>query len=369
MVAKYSGPYQDALPVDAYVSRSPATTTGDMLAQLQEFRRLQEFLTQLVNSADTPDDIRQQLNTFRTDDDDSGASSSKQESCADIPSTLQAYLQIVLRPERNSDKLVVNAWLIPDDGATDPAKRYQPLDLDETRKGSACELEAVPTVLNQFLDQALQYLAGQRYQLTLEVFLPLDHLCADVDSWELTDLFFEEETYLVGTKYPVIVRSQERLDPRYLASRLNQWHTNWDRVKLRLSNVPGPNDFEPLSAMDTCNWKQLGKILKQKLGLKLTCGLMDTTKKELFTCILKAASPIAIWPRQELPDLKHVEEIEQLIAAGPLLKLLETVRQKREDADCADCPTSHIGSHLALLWENPNRLTPDALAQLRPPGQ
>ena len=29
----------------------------------------------------------------------------------------------------------------------------------------------------------------------------------------------------------------------------------------------------------------------------------------------------------------------------------------------------HLGSHLAVIWENPYRLTPDAIARLIAPGQ
>ncbi|MGF1523889.1 MAG: hypothetical protein ACFBSF_16345 [Leptolyngbyaceae cyanobacterium] len=361
--------YQEVLPPDAEVSRPIATSFEGMVNQLQEFRRLQPFLQRLAEHPDTPETIRKQLNKLRQLDSGGESQEPQNASANERQSGCQAYLQIVLRPDLSSDGLVVNAWLIPDDTVQDPAKRYQPLDLDETQKGASCQIEAVPQVLNQFLNQALQYLRGQRYELTIEVFLPLDHLCADVDAWELADLFFEEDTYLLGTKYPVVVRSQERLDPRYLASRLNQWYTNWDRVKMRLSSISGQDDFEYLSQMDACNWKQLVKRLKQKLGLKLTCGLVDTQKKDLFTCLLKAALPIAIWPRLDLPEIDQGAEIEQLVASGPLLKLLTAVRQKREEADCADCPDSHLGSHLAVMWEDPYRLTPDALAQLRPPGQ
>jgi len=361
--------YQETLPPDAEVSRPKATSFEDMVVHLQEFRKLQAFLKRIADAPNVPDAIRQQLDELRQQEGEIGQKAQQQASASDPRPILKSYLQIVLRPNLSSDGLVVNAWLIPDESVHDPVKRYQPLDLNEMQKGSSCQIHEVPQVLNQFLNQALQYLTGQRYELTIEVFLPLDHLCTDVDAWELTDLFFEDETYLVGTKYSVIVRSQERLDPRYLASRWNQWNSNWERVKTRLSSVPNGEDFEHLSQMDACNWKLLVKRLEQKLGLKLTCGLVRTHQKELFTCLLKAASPIAIWPRLDVPEINQVHEIEQLVAAGPLLKLLTTVRKKREEADYAECPASHIGSHLSVLWEDPDRLTPDAVAQLRPPGQ
>lgn len=361
--------YQEVLPPDAEVSRPIATSFEGMVTQLQDFRRLQPFLQRLAEHPDTPEAIRKQLNKLRQPDSEHEQNTPQTATANNRQLGCQAYLQIVLRPDLSSDGLVVNAWLIPDDTVQDPIKRYRPLDLDETQKGASCQIEDVPQVLNQFLNQALRYLSGQRYELTIEVFLPLDHLGADVDAWELADLFFEDDTYLLGTKYAVVVRSQERLDPRYLASRLNQWYANWDRVKMRLSSVPGQDDFAHLNQMDSCNWKQLVKKLKQKLGLKLTCGLVEEQKKDLFTCFLKAALPIAIWPRLDVPEIDQGAEINHLVASGPLLKLLTAVRQKREEADYADCPDSHLGSHLAVLWENPHRLTPDALAQLRPPGQ
>ncbi|MFG6100968.1 hypothetical protein U2F10_01865 [Leptothoe sp. EHU-05/26/07-4] len=358
--------YQSALPADAELSQPRVSQPESMVRQLQEFRRLDQFLDQLLVDTDTPEAIRQQLKEFKSQTDNSDLPTSNISSSGK-PEIIQAYLQIVVRPELSSDKLIVNGWLIPNDLEQDSAKRYQPLDLDKAKKGASCEIEEVPKILNRFLNQALEYLTGQRYELTIEVFLPLSYLCANVDSWELTDLFFEDETYLLGTKYPVIVRSQERLDPRYLASRLPQWHSNWDRVTASLASVPTQDAFEHLDQMETCNWKQVGNRLKQKLGLKMTCGLVEAHKKYLFTCILKAASPIAIWPRQDLPG--QCSAINQLVMAGPLSDLREVVRQKREEADCADCPQSHVGSHLAVLWENPNRLTPDAMAQFRTPGQ
>ena len=155
------------------------------------------------------------------------------------PSVLQAYLQIVVRQERGSDKLVVNAWLIPDISVTDPSQRYQSLDLDESRKGVSCQIEGVQAILNQFLDAALETLDGQyydqHYELTIEMFLPWEYLCRDVDAWKMTvDLDYEQKIFPVGTRYHVLVRSQERLSPKYLRNKRNQWLASWERVEARL---------------------------------------------------------------------------------------------------------------------------------------
>jgi vWA-MoxR associated protein C-terminal domain len=190
-----------------------------------------------------------------------------------------------------------------------------------------------------------------------------------VDGWQLIEPVFEE-SYVVGRTYRVIVRSSERMERKYLYSEfLNRWYANWEKVKTSWHIAPCENDFEHLEQLVVCNWERLEYGLMQKIGLKLTCGLAETQKKQLFRCILKSATPIALWVRRDVPECDQVTEIGKLLSAGPLLTLAETIRKKREDVLQSDKPEAHLGSHLALLWEDPYRLTPDALAQLQPPGK
>lgn len=361
--------YRESLPADAFLSRPEVANCDDMVAQLQEFRRLPEFIQRLVQDDQIPPEARNQLKDIFQEL--SRTEQSQPSIVPHIPTTriLQSYLQIVLRCDRSSNGFVINGWLIPDDEVLDPTKRFQPLDIDDQRKGVACQLKDIPGVLDQYLNLSLQYLLGRRYELTIEIFLPLDYLCTGVDSWKLNHPFIEGESYVVGTEYRMIVRSQERLELKYLATRLNQWYANWDRLKSCWSAVPSEADFERLSDMENCNWKRVGYNLTEKLGLQLTCGLMETHKKKLFTCILQAAAPVAIWARCNCAHWDQVAEMKQLLHSGPLLMLAEMIRRRRIDADLADKPDDDLGAHLALLWEDPYRLTPDALVQLVPPGQ
>ncbi len=361
--------YRDALPADAALSRPEAANYGDMVAQLQEFRKLPEFIQRLVQDEQIPPAIRGQLKDATQQLSQTEGWQQAMVASTATPKILQSYLQIVLRPDRSANAFVINGWLIPDDSVLDAAKRFQPLDIEEQRKGAACQLSEIPAVLDQFLNLSLSQLTGKRYDLTIEVFLPLDYLCTGVDGWKLTDSFFEDDSYVIGTKYRVIVRSHERLEPKYLTLYWNQWSANWDRVKACGHTVPNDSDFEHLSNLESCNWKRVVNNLTQKLGLKLTCGLVEVHKKELFTSILKAAAPIALWARCNCDHWDQVAEMDELLLAGPLLALSEMVWKKRQDADLAEQPADHLGSHLALLWEDPYRLTPDALAQLQPPGK
>jgi hypothetical protein len=359
--------YQDSLPVDSYVSRPEAVGYADIVTQLQEFRRLLEFVEQLAGDRNTPQPIQQQLDGLIQQW--KGMGQEKQSSTLIVPpARLQSYLQIVVNPDFSSDGFIINGWLISDDSVQDAAKRFQPLDLEDDTKGTPCTWAQVPEKLDKFLNKSLRFLRGKLYDLTIEVFLPLDYLCTEIDRWKLNNPDLGDE-YLVGSEYRVVVRSSERLSLKYLDRRWNKWCTNWDRLQQCWHKAPDASDFEHFSQSENCNWKRFGNSLTQKLGLKLTCGLIGSQQKELFTHVLMAAAPIAIWVRCDLPHLDPVEEIDELLGMGPLLELVEKVWKRRNDADMADYPENHLGSHLALMWEDPNRLTPDAMAQLIPTGQ
>lgn len=361
--------YQDALPAGSYVSRAAAKDYTEMVAQLEDFRVLPQFSARLTGDADIPEAIREKLLGLLPPEPVGCGEIDGDESEVSLGRTLTAvasgnlkfkvYLQIKVTALK-SGGLTVNAWLRSQNPDLDPDKRDRQLDLEDKDSENIYQIEDVPSLLNQYLEKALYHLSRQRFDLTIEVFLPLNYLCTSVDTWEIRD------TVLLGTEYRVIVRSQERLEINYLTHRWNDWQDNWERVQRILQSVPNHDDFEHVSEMHDCNWKRLSKYLKKKLGLKLTCGLVNENKKHLFDSILSSASPIAIWPRVDLPHLDQVAEINQLISSGPLSELILAVRQKREEADFDDNPDLHIGSHLAVLWEDPDRLTPDVEVQFKP---
>ena len=57
----------------------------------------------------------------------------------------------------------------------------------------------------------------------------------------------------------------------------------------------------------------------------------------------------------------------KILTFKPLCHLCESVRQAREQADAQT--EEHLGLHLALLWEDPYRLTPNVMLELKTPGQ
>jgi vWA-MoxR associated protein C-terminal domain/vWA-MoxR associated protein middle region (VMAP-M) 1 len=359
--------YEESLPPDPRLYRSYAGSLEEMVLLIQGFNKIPDFIYRLIAEKRLSQSVGNQLKDWVEQLDDSQRSHSSIVTAS--TQTLQSYLQIVLRPDQSSDAFVVSAWLIPDDTIQDVSKRFQPLDLDDERKGVLCAIDEISGVVDQYVRLSREKLVTKTpYELTIEVFLPLSHLCTDVEGWTFTDLMFNEQQ-MIGIEYRVVVRSHERLDPRYLNSRLNQWRINWERVETSLNTIPSQDDFEHLEQLQECNWKRVMNRLTQKLGLKLTCGLMESKQEELFTAILKAATPIAVWARCDSPDWNQVTEIDALLTTAPLLQLTEQVKQKRLQAYKEENHLEHLGAHLAILWEDPNRLTPDAMVQLMEPGQ
>lgn len=98
-----------------------------------------------------------------------------------------SYLLIQFRPEVTNE-LFVKAWFIPNDTIQDPWERFKLLTVDEQQP----EIPFVPKELPQLLGNLLQqcfdeYLQGESTELTIEIFLPRDRLCDEVEKWKYLD--------------------------------------------------------------------------------------------------------------------------------------------------------------------------------------
>ncbi len=365
--------YQYALPPDAGVWNLGGNNIIQILQELEEFRRLFEFFNRLSQDENISQEIRNKLIDFAE-----GLASKKypDENKAKLTTNflsnkegqLESYLLATIEHcDDDNEQFLLNAWLIIDDSVpvNDLSKFISLLDKDEQQLGTLCKFNDIPKQLNKFLKTGLRHLRGKQYQLIIEVFLPSDLIGTEVDRWKISDPIIEEIT--LGIKYPIRLRSLERLNLEYLDSYLSDWYKYWDKVKTVLHNEPIQELFEHLKEMETFNWKSLRSSLKEKIGLKVTCAPPKAKTKDLFKAILMATTPIAIWTRCDIPNFDQVAAIDEILTFKPLCHLCESVRQTREKADAQT--EEHLGFHLALLWEDPHRLTPNVMLELTTPGQ
>jgi vWA-MoxR associated protein C-terminal domain/Effector-associated domain 10 len=370
--------YQDSLPPDADVWDLPppdadvsdlgADNIAAILKKLEGFRQLSQFFERLSQDENVPKKIRDRIANKLASKKypENGKNKSSTDFFYNQPGLLKSYLIATLVPgDNDGDKFLLNAWLIIDDSVQDLSKFQSLLDHNEQQRGKLCKLTQIPTELNKFLTKALRSLRGKRYDLTIEIFLPSDLMCMEIDRWKITDPIADDIT--LGIKYPIRLRSLERLSLDYLDSYLSQWCEYWDKVRDILQDKHIQEFFEHLQEMESFNWKLLKSNLNGKIGLKVTCTHSKSIRKDLFRAILRATTPIAIWIRTDIANLDRVTAIDKILTFKPLCHLCESVRLTREEADAQ--AEEHLGHHLALLWENPYRLTPDIMVELNSPGQ
>ncbi|AFZ01292.1 hypothetical protein [Calothrix sp. PCC 6303] len=364
--------YQEALPPDAGVWGLEENNITQILQKLEQFRRLFDFFNRLSQDKNVPQEIRNKLNVVAEElalkkYPDENKNKLPADFVSNKEGQLQSYLIATLERCSDNEDFLLNAWLIIDDSipGNNLSKFTSLLAQDEQQQGTLCKFNDIPKQLNKFLKTSLKYLRGKQYQLIIEIFLPSDLIGTEVDRWKISDPIVEEIT--LGIKYPIRLRSLERLDIDYLDSYLSDWYKYWDKVKTVLHNEPIQELFAHLQEMETFNWKSLRNNLQEKIGLKLTCAPPKAKTKELFKAILTATTPIAIWTRYDIPNFDHVSAIDEILTFKPLCHLCESVRQTREKADAQT--EEHLGFHLALLWEDPYRLTPNVMLELKTPGQ
>ena len=347
--------YQDALPPDANLWSLAEGNTEEILKKLTEFRKLFQFFQGLSQDEDLPKEFRE---LFEKTASELAVKKQNENVKSLSKNKLQSYLIATLSPnDNNGNKFLLNAWLIVDDLTEDLSRFESLLDKNEQQIGKICNLNEVSLELNQFLEKALLLLRGKNYCLTIEFFLPTDLMGMEIDRWKISDPVDEEMT--LGIKYPIRLRSLERLDLRYLDHYLSQWRESWHQVRKLLENTPNQECFETLAEIENFSWKLLKVNLNKKIGLKVTCHHPESMREYLFKAIRGATTPIAIWTRTDIPNLDQVKAIDEILTSQPLCHLCESVRQTRQIAGIQT--GEHLGHHLALLWENPYRLTPDIM--------
>lgn len=207
--------------------RDKPKDVNDVLEQLEEIpysnpnnSALLKFVCLLTQDNNIPQTIRQKLKQLLTNE--SFEASSKTTSVQ----SLHSYLLIQLRPE-GSRELYVKAWFIPDDTIKDIWERFKPLTVDEQQPEIILVPEKLPILLSKLLQQCFEeYLQGQPTELTIEIFLPRDHLCDEVEKWEYKD--DEDCNITIGKDFRVVVRSYDRLK-KLRTQQSSYWRRNWEK--------------------------------------------------------------------------------------------------------------------------------------------
>ena len=277
-----------------------------------------------------------------------------------------------LQTENQSSPLQVGGFISIETVQPNDSTQCQLIPLHGLEPGQYYDLKSVEENLKEWVHQAETKLGnevrkiGCSSNLTIEFFLPWEHLAEAVDEWQVSLMPRSNNRVPIGKKHQVVLRSLDRLDDYYSFRQLdNQWKKTEKFMNSNPTKAEIQEKIEHLNCLIECDWEVLAQRLEyeKQLALKLTCVMPtcktsdnSTTLTNLFQSILRAGTPIVLWSRQcNLSDVSS--KMDLLLVSETLLnesQLLEKVKRIRNEATTTN--KQHCGHHLAILYDEPKRL-------------
>ncbi|HEX2832679.1 MAG TPA: hypothetical protein VHW00_06670 [Thermoanaerobaculia bacterium] len=184
--------------------------------------------------------------------------------------------------------------------------------------------------------------------LAVELFLPIRLLSLDADQWRIGNAEIEN-VMPVGTKYAVLLRSWERA-MRWRPEQRGTWSRLWRMRKQRTSTGARA------AAQDLADAGAFAARVDKENAASI--ALTFVPDDQALRAVVFGGVPIAVWCRCELPH--HHKDIAALFES--LLNRHHDdwdadVRNARLSAAAAP-GANHYGEHLAVYWDDPERLPP-----------
>jgi hypothetical protein len=264
------------------------------------------------------------------------------------PTPQRSFVVVELREDGpQPDRYLMSIWLQHDDGSG------RALYVNDDR----------PTPLNELparLDAVLQALTRSSLEeigdVTVEFVLPWDLLGHGVDQWPVALTGLRHE---IGVDYPVVVRSLDRIrNPMVRARWLRRW-----RHMLAFGGAARAELVQWLQ------WRQADHTANHTPVFSHSdewpvCLIVSFAAEAgpLPTAVvagLGAGMPVMLWCRDARGAAQFEADIPQQMYARPLLDLPALVLRLRQEAARHGPVPDHLGRHLSLLWDDPDRLPPE----------
>jgi hypothetical protein len=240
----------------------------------------------------------------------------------------------------------------------------------------ALSLGGLKELLSLFLSEAIFLLQEdvenfEIGRLAIELFLPERLLCSsDVDTWVVFDFIQGRDYSPIGATFKVLLHNLARFTKRQAKKNRieakkaqarntlqeNRWKVNWRLAMEKLQTPLNSDDFALIKADSDFDEDRLLLKLERRIGVVL--GQTFQRDELLKSIIAKAGIPIVLWTRYDGLDVDHSSEMHELICTEPLINLPERVFDKRREAITNTQLVSHLGHHLVVLWDDPNRFPP-----------
>ncbi|MFF8408368.1 VMAP-C domain-containing protein [Streptomyces omiyaensis] len=215
-------------------------------------------------------------------------------------------------------------------------------------------LAEVADAVERLVLRAEQSWAGEPGRPVLEFILPL-HLLNEPMEW-LPVAFLPSSSTALCLTYPVVLRSLERMRAKESHRRWrNRWQQALDSPDTACHwDTAGSRDHDP------GHWTSALAADEQLVSVVLSApplsGDPRGSRASLFDALF-AGVPMAVWDRRPEPPSDFRKKARRLLK-GKAIELPQRVHRLRMDAATAAAGRrgGHTGRHLAVLFDDPNRL-------------
>ena len=245
---------------------------------------------------------------------------------------LESYLLIELK-KKNSSSLQIQGWF----WSSKLIRNIQEKDLIELEN---YQLSEKLTELIRESNKIMGKIGSK--DLRIELFLDTNLLMKSDFYFDWLEVKKLKRDIKMCKQYIVTFRLAERLEDE--AQDLEgAWQRKWENLNSNQGNVV---DFYHTDE------DELGR--DETVGIKLN-KLSEPAK--FFDLILLNSLPLAIWSRRDLQTISCQNEINRILrnVQGNFNQLPKEVTNERKKA----AGEEHIGRHICLLWDNPERMPPD----------
>ncbi len=192
--------------------------------------------------------------------------------------------------------------------------------------------------------------------LTVEFILPRRLLSEPVDLWQLGD------RSRVGVRYPVVVRSLDRLRNEWA---LVEWRRRW-RLLQQIGDRPAPGAIWWLREPDqlpTALYRARLAALEEVVCV--VCERPGPEDSSVVTAALTNGVPVILWPREPVDADTFAATVRGALDHEGLRTLPDLAHRLRRAAEIPN-GSARVGRGLTLLWDDPDRL-PSGSRRLGPP--
>jgi hypothetical protein len=209
----------------------------------------------------------------------------------------------------------------------------------------------VEPVVEDLINRAESIWSKQPGRVALEFILPTKLLNEAVDWWCMNSDSVEAIPFCLD--YPVVIRSLERM-------REHNCHRVWrNRWQAMLAASFTNTSWALGEDIDIGLWN--ARLRSDETICAVALGSPPTdwspSGRTQLKMALRAGVPLVIWDRRERRGDNFRESVDRLLA-GPPMTLADRVQEFRIQAATSDTVLreAHLGRHLAVLWDDPDRL-------------